>query len=518
MKKHEILMPMSVSSQKGEFEAEREALRAVLESKSFTRSPNLIKLLQYVCERYFEQDTADLKEYAIAVDVFNRAQTFDGNEDSIVRVEAHRLRKKLREFYAEDGSNQPFTIVIPTGQYAPEFVPRHTRPAVEEHAEQCAAEPTEVIQPEVRSRDTGLLSLRVIAACCALLVIVGITVTYGVKRLHGGTSSPAQQTASLMAAVDKGRELRIRCGYMKDTFRDEEGTVWLGDRYFTGGYNTDLANQYIAGTRDPQLYLTLRSGSFSYNIPVKPGAYELRLHFAETTYSPASTLGGGENSRVFNVTLNGKPLLDDFDIVADQGADVADIRVFKGVHPDSSGFVRLAFSGSIAQPIVNAIELVPTPDNRLTTVRMVAQNSYFTDSSGNVWAPDSYFLGGKLASDKVTVTGTEDPGLYLGQRYGNLSYVIPVASGRYKVTLYFAETYWGTPASGTKGVGNRVFDILCNGVALERNIDIGKEVGVGKAMQRTFVDLKPNAQGKLLISLVPVRNYAIVNAIEVEEQ
>jgi malectin (di-glucose binding ER protein) len=503
----------SAVNQAGGFEAEREALRVVVESKILKRSPNLIKLLQYICERYFEQDTADLKEYTIAVEVFNRAQAFDGNEDSIVRVEAHRLRKKLREFYEGEGSNQPLAIVIPTGQYAPEFVPQDTRPALVEDLRQLAVESTRAIRPEILMKNVRLL-----AAFFVLLTLVGVAVVYGIKRLHRVTSSQPQQTASSMAATYKSREVHLRCGYMKDTFRDEEGTVWLGDRYFVGGYNTELANQYIAGTRSPELYLTLRSGSFSYNIPVEPGAYELRLHFAETTYSPASTLGGGENSRVFNVTLNGKPLLDNFDIVADQGANVADVRVFKGVHPGSDGFVHLAFSGSIAQPIVNAIELLPTPDDRLTTVRMVAQDAYFTNSSGSVWTPDNYFLGGKLAFDKVAVTGSEDPGLFLGQRYGNFSYVIPVAPGRYKLTLYFAETYWGTPVSGTKGVGSRVFDVLCNGIALERNIDIVKEVGVGKAMQKTFNNLMPNAQGKLHISFVPVRNYAVVNAIEVEEQ
>jgi Malectin domain len=144
-------------------------------------------------------------------------------------------------------------------------------------------------------------------------------------------------------------EVRIRCGYSKGSYYDYRGNLWLGDRYFSGGYPTQLSNQYIAGTRDQHFYLTMRSGTFSYSIPAPPGTYELHLHFSETTYSLASTLGGGENSRVFNVRLNGEPLLDEFDIVSDAGSDTADVRVFRDVHPDATGHVRLDFSGLISQ-------------------------------------------------------------------------------------------------------------------------------------------------------------------------
>ena len=69
------------------------------------------------------------------------------------------------------------------------------------------------------------------------------------------------------------------------------------------------------------------------------------------------------------------------------------------------------------------------------------------------------------------------------------------------------------------GVGSRVFDILCNGLALHRNFDLFKEArGAGRAVTWSSHGLEPDAQGKLAISLAPVRNYACVNAIEVVDE
>ena len=69
------------------------------------------------------------------------------------------------------------------------------------------------------------------------------------------------------------------------------------------------------------------------------------------------------------------------------------------------------------------------------------------------------------------------------------------------------------------GVESRVFDILCNGVALVRSFDIYKEAGgADRAITRTFRGLKPNPQGKLVISMIPEKNYACINALEVVDE
>jgi hypothetical protein len=530
--------------------AERAALQAAIESRVLQTRPRLASLLKYICERHFEGNAGGIKEYSIATEVFGRPDSFDQATDSIVRVEVFRLRKKLREFYEGEGEDQSIEIVIATGHYRPEFVDRFSKasplqmeerspagtavvnrvnlePAIETmnllgDSEADPAQRDDLTAPTrattgIKGRPYWQLAMLGIGAPIAAVLAVASTMWWFNQLRPLPTISPSQPALYSALPEASGQEVRIRCGYSRPVFKDDEGNVWTGDRFFTGGFVTELPNQPIARTRNPELYLTARSGVFTYNIPLVQGVYELHLHFAETTYSPASTLGGGENSRVFDVRLNGRPLLSQFDIVSDAGANTADVRVFRDIAPDRDGHLHLEFNGSLGLPMINAIELVPGLAHRLRPIRMVAQNSFFEDQSGNLWMPDTYFNGGRLASDKVVIGGTPEPGLFIGERYGNFTYALPVDEGSYKMTLYFSEKYWGS-VSNSGGSGSRVFDVLCNGTALTRRLDIFKEAGPGRALIKVYHGLRPNAQGKLIVSFVPDINYASVDAVELEQE
>src|ERR1700685_3479555 len=107
-----------------DFVQEKNELQSVLASGIFNRAPNLAHVLTYVCCQYFEGAGEQIKEYNIAVDALGRPADFDQKRDSIVRVEAHRLRKRLREYYDADGADHGLRIHIPPGQYAPRFLLR----------------------------------------------------------------------------------------------------------------------------------------------------------------------------------------------------------------------------------------------------------------------------------------------------------------------------------------------------------------------------------------------------------
>jgi hypothetical protein len=519
--------------------AERAALQAALASRVFQARPRLASLLGYICERYFDGETDAIKEYSIATEVFRRRESFDQATDSIVRVEVFRLRKKLREFYAGEGADQPIEIVIAPGHYRPEFVDRAAvgrRLGLDDgesvhllHRESGSDQSglrgdSDWGEPESPGPGAGAVRRNVLTRRLILIAGTALTVAIGLAAVAWWFNRPRPRAvpdaapAEAASAPAAGPEVRIRCGYTRPIFKDDEGNVWMGDRYYSGGFVTELPNQHIGRTRSPEIYLTARSGVFGYKIPLAPGSYELRLHFAETTYSPASTLGGGENSRVFDLRLNGRPLLTQFDIVSDAGANTADIRVFRDIEPDKDGYLHLDFNGSLGLPIINAIEIVPGLPHRLRPIRMVAQNSFFVDKAGNLWMPDSYFSSGRLAADKVVVEGTQEPGLFGGERYGNFSYALPVDDGTYRMTLYFSEKYWGMSAAQNQAAGKRVFDVFCNGTALARELDIAKEAGPARALTKVFHGLHPNAQGKLEVSFVPEINYASVDAVEVEQE
>src|SRR5262245_22302712 len=101
---------------------ERAEVDHLLASGIFERSPGLAQLLAYVCHKYFEGASAEVKEYNIAVEALGRSPAFDQKRDSIVRVQFHRLRERLKEYYESEGAARPVRIEIPQGQYVPQFL------------------------------------------------------------------------------------------------------------------------------------------------------------------------------------------------------------------------------------------------------------------------------------------------------------------------------------------------------------------------------------------------------------
>ncbi len=104
-------------------DSERAELDAVL--AALARNPRLAKLLKFLAERALQSRVEEINEYTIATEVFDRSKTtFDGSTDSIARVEAHRLRKKLKEYYETEGKDHAVVISLPVRSYVPEFTRR----------------------------------------------------------------------------------------------------------------------------------------------------------------------------------------------------------------------------------------------------------------------------------------------------------------------------------------------------------------------------------------------------------
>ncbi len=102
----------------------RQQLERMLASQPFTAAPRLRTFLRYVVDRTLAGEGGQLKEYAIGVDVFERDAQYDPRIDSIVRVEAGRLRAKVDEYYGAEGVADPVIVRIPRGSYVPLFETR----------------------------------------------------------------------------------------------------------------------------------------------------------------------------------------------------------------------------------------------------------------------------------------------------------------------------------------------------------------------------------------------------------
>ena len=124
-------------------------------------------------------------------------------------------------------------------------------------------------------------------------------------------------------------------------------------------------------------------------------------------------------------------------------------------------------------PLVNAIEVLPGIPRKQFPIRIVAQPAPFSDHAGRVWKPDNWYYNGQLCPRNLHAAGTPDPAKFVLERYGHLTYAIPVdVRGRYSLTLHFAEFYFGPSAAGHGGVGSRVFNVVCNGVMLLDHLDV----------------------------------------------
>jgi hypothetical protein len=104
-------------------EAVRKQLERVLASQGFARNERLSRFLRVVVERHLEGRDGDLKESVIGIEVFGRQPGFDPKQDSTVRSEAARLRARLAEYYAGEGSGEAVIIELPKGGYTPAFRP-----------------------------------------------------------------------------------------------------------------------------------------------------------------------------------------------------------------------------------------------------------------------------------------------------------------------------------------------------------------------------------------------------------
>ncbi|HTT18070.1 MAG TPA: hypothetical protein VMG82_03940 [Candidatus Sulfotelmatobacter sp.] len=103
-------------------------LERILSSPDFHAADRLSRFLRYVVEQTLEGHGDALKEFAIAVDVFGRDPSFDPRFDSLVRVEAHRLRAKLSDYYSKEGARETVRLNLPKGHYAVEFLTAPTGP------------------------------------------------------------------------------------------------------------------------------------------------------------------------------------------------------------------------------------------------------------------------------------------------------------------------------------------------------------------------------------------------------
>jgi spore coat protein H len=153
----------------------------------------------------------------------------------------------------------------------------------------------------------------------------------------------------------------------------------------------------VTGTKDPGLFMSEHWGMTAFSSKIPNGKYLAKLYFAETY---AGITGTGQ--RVFSYNVQGHEFKD-FDIWEKAGGlnrayiETVPVEV-------TNGEFRIAFTAQVENPAINAIEIVPQAEAAsgtaasAATIRIKAGSSTpFTDSSGQVWQPDTGFEGGMMS-------------------------------------------------------------------------------------------------------------------------
>jgi uncharacterized repeat protein (TIGR02543 family) len=174
-----------------------------------------------------------------------------------------------------------------------------------------------------------------------------------------GTVPPATTTAGTLRLTSGGTQ-----------FTDGQSRVWAADTHFSGG-TTSAKSFDVAGTTDDELYLKYRFAAskapFSYSIPLGgSGTYRVRLHFLEPYFGAPGGGAGSAGKRVFHVDVEGKRVLSNYDIYAQDGAGRAVVKTFENVSV-TDGTLNLLLTSVVDNAIISAIEVEKVTTYTLTT-------------------------------------------------------------------------------------------------------------------------------------------------------
>ena len=146
----------------------RAELERILASEVFSRSQQLRRFLAFIVDQRLAGQGQSLKESVLAHELYGKGTDFDGGADPVVRVDARRLRDKLREYY--EGRSDPVVISLPKGSYVPVFEANSTSPA-DTASQVHSSEPRHAPRPlNPRLANLALGALGVVAAVIVIAV------------------------------------------------------------------------------------------------------------------------------------------------------------------------------------------------------------------------------------------------------------------------------------------------------------------------------------------------------------
>ncbi|MCB1494432.1 MAG: adenylate cyclase [Bauldia sp.] len=170
----------------------RAAVERIVDSPDFTASDRARNFLRYVVEEALNGRADRIKAFSVAIEVFGRDETFDAQNDPVVRIEAGRLRRALEHYYLLSGKDDPVVIEIPKGGYVPVFGrnPAATRTPDSDPASPADGRPTAPWWPMNRWMAAG-------AAAAVAVLAIGLG-SYAVGLFDPGLPDSGPKGPSLL--------------------------------------------------------------------------------------------------------------------------------------------------------------------------------------------------------------------------------------------------------------------------------------------------------------------------------
>ncbi len=216
------LVPMQIAR-----EEKLAQLDKILQGRSLHGSESLKAFLRFIVDKSSENRESQLKEYVIATEVFGRGKEFDSRTDSVVRVQAGRLRVKLHEYYSTEGKDDPIIIDLPKGHYTPVFsyaqknddqsdngqpivTPSHIGPSLPSLVDAVALDTVRTIEPRIAPQRPWQI---------AALVFASLTIFFGTLA-HDYWNKTAELSSSIAEGKQNGT------GWYNTIERGEVEPLW----------------------------------------------------------------------------------------------------------------------------------------------------------------------------------------------------------------------------------------------------------------------------------------------------
>jgi hypothetical protein len=209
-----------------------------------------------------------------------------------------------------------------------------------------------------------------------------------------GAQTVTQFTTSGVPAA-----VRIQVGDLTDSYTAANGDVFKADTHFKSGAVRSVTNT-ILNTTDQELYKDDRTGVFTYTIPVSPGLYDIKFHFAELSFNAA-------NRRKFHIDVLDTPVVNDlsnFDIWTAAGGQFRAVTRTLSDIAISDGQVSLKTVAVTDMPSISAIEVIPKAP--VVTAKTPAAGATNVSRTTTVTATFNRAMDSASVGDNFQVTGS----------------------------------------------------------------------------------------------------------------